>query len=166
MKSRMILLTILLVTLWGLAYAGSRGEIVLTDGSVIYGEILSVQNNVYTIQSSTMGVLTVDQSKIREIRFGSFSVDKAPASGLPQEGNHSEMQAIQKSLLGNEEILPIILGLQEDPAFQEILNDPSVMNLVLSGDIQSLMSNPKFLQILNHPKVKEIQNKMAKEQIK
>ena len=121
MKWMMTLLTLFLITPCGPASAGSRGEIVLSDGSVIYGEILSVQNDVYTIQSSTMGVLTVDQSKIREIRFGSFSVDKAPASGLPKEGTHSEMQAIQKSLLGNEEILSIILGLQEDPEFQKLI---------------------------------------------
>lgn len=162
MKSRMTLLVIFLIALCGPASAGSRGEIELSDGSVIYGEILSVKNGVYTIQSSTMGVLTVDQSKIREIRFGSCSVDKTPSAGLPKEGIHPEMQAIQNSLLGNEEILSIILSLQEDPEFQKILNDPSVMNPVMSGDIQSLMANPKFLQILSHPKVKEIQDKMAK----
>lgn len=163
MKSIVILVSIVLITLCGPATAGSRGEMELTDGSVIYGEIISLNSGVYTIRSSTMGVLKIDQSKIREIRFGSFSVDNEPSASLPKEGVHSEMEAIQRSLLGNEEILSMILGLQEDPEFQKILNDPGVMNSVQSGDIQSLMSNPKFLQILNHPKVKEIQEKMAKE---
>ncbi len=153
---------IVMITLCGSAYAGSPGEIELTDGSVIHGEIISLKSGVYTIQSSTMGILEIDQSKIREIRFGSFSVDEGSSAKIPGEGVHPEMQAIQNSLLGNEEILSIILSLQEDPEFQKILNDPGVMNSVLSGDIQSLMSNPKFLQILNHPKIKEIQNRMAK----
>ena len=161
MKSATILLVIILCTIQTPASAGSRGEIELTDGSVIYGEILSVDSGVYTIRSSTMGVLKIDQSKIRGIRFGSYGADKESSADLPKEGAPSELQAIQKSLLGNEEVLSIILSLQEDPEFQKILNDPSVMDAVLSGDIQSLMANPKFLQILNHPKIKAIQSKMA-----
>ena len=162
MKLRSILLVLIFSILCGSAYAGTRGEIVLTDGSVVYGEIRSVSGGVYTIQSSTMGVLKIDQSRIREIRFGAHGVDRQTSENIPKADMNSELQAVQKSLLGNQEVLNIILTLQGDPEFQKILNDPDVMNSVLAGDVQSLMANPKFLKLLDHPKVKEIQKKVAK----
>jgi len=162
MKSRSIFIALIFSILCGFAYAGTRGEIVLTDGSVLYGEIRSVSGGVYTIQSSTMGAVKIHQSKIREIRFGSHGVDRQTSESIPKTDMNSELQSVQKSLLGNQEILNIILTLQDDPEFQKILNDPDVMNSVLAGDVQSLMANPKFLKLLNHPKVKEIQRKVAK----
>ena len=162
MKPRPIFLVLIISIFCGLAYAGTRGEIVLTDGSVVYGEIRSVSGGVYTIESSTMGVMKIDQSKIREIRFGVQSVDRQASENIPKWDMNSELQAIQKSILGNRDILNIILTLQDDPEFQKILNDPDVMNSVLAGDVQGLMANPRFLKLLNHPKVKEIQGKMAK----
>jgi hypothetical protein len=162
MKPRPIFLVLIISIFCGLAYAGTRGEIVLTDGSVVYGEIRSVSGGVYTIESSTMGVMKIDQSKIREIRFGVQGVDRQASENIPKTDMNSELQAIQKSILGNRDILNIILTLQDDPEFQKILNDPDVMNSVLAGDVQGLMANPRFLKLLNHPKVKEIQGKMAK----
>lgn len=162
MKSHAILLILIFSILCGSAYAETRGEIVLTDGSVLYGKIRSVSGDIYTIESSTMGVVKVHQSKIREIRFGTLGATRETDAKMPKTDMNSEIQAIQKSLLANQEILNIILTLQDDPEFRKILSDPDVMNSVLAGDVQSLMANPKFVKLLNHPKLKAIQRKMEK----
>jgi len=42
MKSRPIFLVLIFSILCGFVYAGTRGVIVLTDGSVVYGEFLKL----------------------------------------------------------------------------------------------------------------------------
>ena len=162
MKPMQIVIIILVGISCNSAYAGEQGEIELIDGSVIYGEIVSLKEGVYTILSSSMGDLKISESKVRAIRFPSHDANKKNRGSLKDNSKPPEIQALQESLINNEDILNIILSLQDDPKVQKILNDPTMMNSVLSGDIQSLMSNPKFLELLNHPKIKEIQKNMVK----
>jgi hypothetical protein len=63
-------------------------------------------------------------------------------------------------LLGNPEIMTMILSLQSNPAIQAILADPAVMRAVSAGDLNALLSHPKFLELLNDPTVREIVKKV------
>jgi hypothetical protein len=158
MKTVQIVLVFLLALFCGGAFAGAAGEIELVDGSVIQGEIVSFKEGVYTIRSKAIGSIEINESKIRTIRFTSDKTGRKAAYNSTQGSVSAESQAIQQALLSNEEILPILLSLQNDPEIQEILNDPDVMDAVLAGDLQRLMSNPKFMELLNHPKVRKIQD--------
>jgi hypothetical protein len=153
-----MLLAIMICT----AYAGEPAEIELVDGSVVYGEIVSLKNEIYTIKSDSMGTFVISKSKIRTIRFGSQGVKKNARENPQGTDNSSDIEGLQKSLLADQDIFKIILSLQGDPKVQEILNDPETMKAVQSGDLQSLMSNPKFMELLNHPKIKAINKKLAK----
>ena len=158
MKTVQIVLVFLLALFCGGVFAGAPGEIELIDGSVIQGEIVSFKEGVYTIRSKAIGSIEINESKIRTIRYTSDKTD--PKTGLnPAPGSvNAESLALQQALMSNEEILPILLSLQNDPEIQEILNDPDIMDAVLAGDLQRLMSNPKFMELLNHPKVQQIQD--------
>ena len=158
----LIFLTVLLAISIRTAHAGEPAEVELVDGSVVYGEIVSLKNGVYTIDSDSMGSLKISKSKIRAIRFRSQGVNKSVRENSQKNDKSSDIQAIQKSLLADQDIFKIILSLQDDPKVQEILNDPETMRAVQSDDIQGLMSNPKFMELLNHPKFREINKKMAK----
>ena len=153
-----VLLTISIFT----ADSAESAEIELVDGSLVYGEIVSLKNGVYTIDSGSMGSLKISKSKIRAIRFRSQGVNKDVRSNSQITEKNSDFQDIQKSLLADESIFTIILSLQNDPKIQEILKDPETMKAIQSGDIQSLMANPKFMELLNHPKIKAINEKMSK----
>ena len=158
----LIFLTMLLAISIGTAHAGEPAEVELVDGSVVYGEIVSLKNGVYTIDSDSMGSVKISKSKIRVIRFRSRGVKTDVGENSQKSDKSSDIQGIQKSLLADEDIFKIILSLQDDPKIQEILNDPETMKAVQSGDLQSLMSNPKFMELLNHPKIKAINKKAAK----
>jgi len=158
----LIFLTMLPAISISIANAGEPAEVELIDGSVVYGEIVSLKNGVYTIDSDSMGSLKISKSKIRAIRFRSQGVNKDVRENSQKTDKSSNIQDVQKSLLADEDIFKIILSLQDDPKVQEILKDPDLMNSVQTGDIQSLMSNPKFMELLNHPKFKAINKKMAK----
>ena len=68
-----------------------------------------------------------------------------------------EVQTLQKKMMGSEEIFAMILSLQNDPEFLEILQDPEIMSAVESGDINALISNQKFLKLLENPAIKNIE---------
>ena len=158
----MIFLTVLLTISILTADTAESAEIELVDGSLVYGEIVSLKNGIYTIDSGSMGSLKISKSKIRAIRFRSQGVNKDVRKNSQITEKSSDFQDIQKSLLADESIFTIILSLQNDPKIQEILKDPETMKAVQSGDIQSLMANPKFMELLNHPKIKAINKQMSK----
>ena len=142
--------------------AGELVQIKLTDGSVISGEIVSFKEGVYTIKSNILGTIKINESKIQIIRSKSHAEDTGKLENTSNTSINTQVQALQKSIMNDQEIMNMILFLQNDPDFQEILKDPAIINAVSSGDINTLMSNPKFMKLLTNPKFQEIKKKIVK----
>ncbi len=140
------------------AWAKELREIELTDGSVLSGEILSLNNGVFTIRTPNLGVITIAQSKVRTIREQPVAGEAAAGPG---SGDLSaQARSMQGKMMGDKEIMGLILSLQDDPEFQKILADPEVMGAVSAGDLTALTANPRFMQLMNNPTVKKIQRKV------
>lgn len=135
--------------------AGEIKEIELTDGSVITGEVLSLNSGVYIIKTSSLGTLKIDDAKVRAIR------PRSTSSSRPS-GQNSDVKSLQDKMMNDQEVMSMIQSLKDDPQFNKILEDPEIMNAVSSGDTAALMANPKFLQLLHNPTVRDIQQKVAK----
>jgi len=131
-------------------------EIELTDGSVITGEVLSLNSGVYTIRTGSLGTIKIDDAKVRAIR------PPGPASSSRPSGTSSEARSLQDKMMSDQEVMSMIQSLKDDPQFMKILEDPEIMNAVSSGDTAALMANPKFLQLLHNPTVRDIQQKVTK----
>jgi len=131
-------------------------EIELIDGSLITGEVLSLNNGVYTIRSVSLGTLTINAAKILTIR------PQVSSSPSRQAGHASDIKTLQDKMLSNTEVMGIIESLKDDPQFMKALEDPGIMNAVNSGDVASLIANPKFLELLRNPAIQNIQQKVAK----
>jgi hypothetical protein len=130
-------------------------EIELTDGSIITGEVLSLSSGVYTIRTVSLGVLKIDDAKVRAIR-----PQGTPSS--QQSGQTGDVKSLQDKMMSDRDVMGMIQSLKDDPQFTKILEDPEIMNAVQSGDTAALMANPKFLQLLNNPTVRDIQQKVVK----
>ena len=130
-------------------------EIELTDGSVITGEVLSLNNGVYTIRTGSLGTLKIDDAKVRAIRPQSTSSSR-------QSGQTGDVKSLQDKMMSDQEVMSMIQSLKDDPQFNKILEDPEIMKAVSRGDTAALMANPKFLQLLHNPTVRDIQRKMTK----
>ena len=144
---------------YGSVFAGEFGMIELTDGSRIYGEIVSFNNGVYTLNSDSLGILEIDESDIRIIRFKSDGLKSGEWESPEGASIKPEIRDLQRSMINDEEIMNMILSLQNDPAIQDILSNPEIMNAVKSGDISTLLANPKFMNLLNNIYIKEIQKR-------
>lgn len=155
-------LLFLLGILYGSVFAGEVREIELNDGSVICGEIVSFSNGVYTLKSGSLGTIQIDESEIRLIRFKSHDTTKVDPVDSSTSPTGKDIEALQKLMMGDERIMSKIVSLQNDPEFQEILEDPAILNAINSGDINTLLSNPKFMKLLNNPALREIERDIVK----
>lgn len=141
-------------------FAGQSSDIELVDGGIIRGEIISHRDGVYVVRSATLGTLRVNESDIRLIRPNVGSPPKQKTIKVPGGSVSPEIQALQKSMMNNKEIMDLIQSLQQAPEMQELLKSPDIIKAIQSGDISALMSNPKFIRLMENPKVKEIQKKV------
>jgi len=107
--------------------AGGIGEAELIDGSVICGEIVSSEGGIYTLKSNTLGIVKIEESKIRAIRSKpSLETNTKKRDTMPDSAE-AQVQVLQQLLLGDQEILRMILSLLNDPDIQGILEDPSII---------------------------------------
>ena len=142
------------------AIAGQVSEIELVDGGVILGEIISHSDGVFVVRSNSLGTLNVNQSEIRLIRLKSPTSTEKENVSAPGGSVSPDIQALQKSMMNDEEVMGLVMSLQKDPKMQALLKDPDVLKAINSGDIATLMANPKFIELLNNPEIKEIQKKV------
>jgi len=148
----------LCLMLFAAAVAGELKVIELKDGSVITGEVISLSAGIYTVRSDSLGMIKLEESKIRAIR--SKAPGKSSASGGPAaRGN--DTQALQQKMMSDQEVMDMIQSLRDDPEFKKVMKDPGVMKAVKDGDISALLTNPQFMKLLNNPTVKEIEKKVA-----
>jgi hypothetical protein len=136
-------------------HAGELREIVLIDGSVIVGELVSLTNGVYTIKTATLGVLEVEDARIKTIRNTSGGM-----AGPMKASGQKEIMAIQQGMIADGSIIQLILALQSDPDFQEALQDETIMMAINSGDLNALMTNPKIVKLMEKSSVQEIKRKL------
>jgi hypothetical protein len=161
MKRASIGLFILFGILYGSVFAGELREIELIDGSVVFGEIVSFSNGVYTLKSGSLGTVQINESKIRVIRLKSHGTPAGKLAAPSDTPAGTQVQALQKLMMNDKDIMSVIHSLLNDPEFQEILEDPAIMNAVNSGNIDALISNPKFMKLLSNPKIQEIKGKVV-----
>jgi hypothetical protein len=144
-------------------FAAEVREVYLNDGTMVVGEIVSFESDVYTIRSNSAGIVHVDDADIKVIR----SKVNAPATettALSDSAGTSPdpamIQSLQTEMQNNEQVMESIRSLQNDPVFQEAIKNPAIMNAIQANDIEALSSNPEFMKLLDHPMVKEIEYDM------
>ncbi len=138
--------------------AGELKVIELKDGSVIAGEVVSLTGGTYTIRSDSLGMIKLEESKLRAIR--PKSPEKGGASGGQAAAQGNDTQVLQQKMMSDEKIMDMIQSLRDDPDFKKVMEDPGVMKAVRDGDVSALLANPQFMKLLNNPTVKEIEKKV------
>ena len=167
MKKTIICAVFWAAVLCGSAFGGEIREIVLTDGSVITAEILSLTNGVYTLQSDIMGKILVEDEKVKEIRkkFDGNSAEKQEAVSPGIQGLNFyglDFESVQEAITGNPKIMEIVSSLENDQDIQKIMADPELMQAVRSGNVGKLLTTPEVQRLLDNPKVKSIGRELAK----
>ena len=158
MKSLVICFALALGLFLGSAQAGEVKELVLKDGSVITGEVVSLSNGIYTVKSDILGTIKLEESKVRAIRERSASPSVALATNSSTTAG--EAKSLQEKMMSDKEVMSLIQSLQNDPEFKKLMEDPSFMKAVNAGDVAALSADPRFVKLLSNPTVREIQSKV------
>ncbi len=151
-------------------FAAQLREIVLEDDTVIYGNIIGLDNGIYKIKTTSAGLLSVAEEKVVTIRKKTAGKDIANedvsnlkfknAPPTDPSAVAGGIEALKRAMQSNPSAMQSIGSLQNDPSFMAVLNDPAIMSAVNSGDINALTSNPKFMKLLSHPSVRSISDKV------
>ena len=145
-------------------------KIELNDGSVIEGEISSLDNGVYSVNTESLGKVEIDASKIRNIATKNTGASLSiPAQAKTQIAASNEefgpkMQRMQAKIAQDPEAMKTMAGMLSDPQFQEILNDPDIVNAVKTQDVNTLMQNDKFMGLIDNQNFLELQDKLKKQE--
>lgn len=131
------------------AGAGPVQQFQLKDGSVVTGELLSFGNGVFTIKSGSLGVLKIDESRVRSFGGGSAA------------GSGDQMSAIRQQMQGDAGIMKMITALQNDPELMKALENPEFMRAVQSGDLGALQGSSLMNDIMNNSDIKKIVEEMT-----
>ncbi len=144
-----------LSTLCGVSFAAT---VVLKDGTVIQGEVVSLQDGVYTIDTDSAGTLHVRKQEVRSIDENGKSAT-TPGVGSPPDASSSDtglLDAAKSRVAEDPKVLAMILALQNDPAILAVLADPEITKAIAAGDYSALMNNPKIIALMNNEKVREV----------
>lgn len=142
----------------------------LLDGSSLKGEVISLQNGVYTIRTPSLGLLILDDARVISISPGSQdprspdmgSQEKSGGGGILDTFMESiELDAIKERMMRDVDIMAAILELHNDPQLKKVLADPEIMRAVRNLDIEALTSNSKFKRLLDNLKIKKIQGQIS-----
>lgn len=170
MKGKIIVIFMVSILFVVNALAAQFKEIILKDGSVIYGNIVGVKNGQYKIQTRDMGVVNIAEEKVVSIKSQTLGKDMTNKDASRMEFTKSDpadpyavqagIDALKRGISNDQGTMKAIADLQNDPDFMAALEDPGIMSAVSSGDIGSLTSNPKFLKLLDKPIISEMKSKI------
>ncbi len=142
---------------WSDSY-GAPKRIELTDGTVIYGELVSVRKGCWTVNSDTLGIIKLDPAKIKQI--SSSEDTKETESQETPDSTRDQVSKITNEIQADSELMRAIGSLRDDPEVKKVLEDPVLMKAIRANDISYLLSNPKFLALLQDPRIREICQKV------
>lgn len=144
--------------------ADSRIE--LSDGSIITGELVSVEKGQYLIRSATLGEIRVPESSVNSLRPLSSEAAAAPRAE-PQNANElqrdysADIAAIQQRVTSNPDLMQQIMSLQNDPDIQAAVSDPEFARLILAGDLDKVRGDARFQRLMEHPTIRAIMGQIA-----
>lgn len=134
---------LLFARLGGTVYGGNS-TIELDDGTVIQGEVIALDTNDCTIKTGSMGRITVNASKIRNISMYGKAAAAHTAAAVSGQDMAIMIERVKNMPATDPRMKQMEAAIIANPRFQELLNDPDIVNAARSGDYNALMSNKKL----------------------
>ena len=137
----------------------------LTDGSRILGDVVSMQNDSFTVKTRDLGTVTIKATQIESMT----KPGDAPATQILQRTNRARTQpaakdqaikSIRSGIVNNTALMGDILRLQSDPQMKAVLADPQLMKAVKSLNFDKLSNDPKIKALMNNPTIQAISSHM------
>ena len=148
----------LMTSLFALSGGSFAATIVLRDNTVIHGEIRSLQDDVYTVESESVGTIRVRKQEVLSIDEGGESSSGASVESSARSASlgAGELDATASRITQDPKLLAMVLTLQNDPDVLAVLADPEIMRAMTAGDYTMLLNNPKIVALMRNAKIRDI----------
>ena len=162
MRSLFPFLTVLLFSHPSIA---TEQTITLRDGGIISGDVLSLSDGLYRIKTGSLGILAIPQSEVVSIesidaKQNGIDDRAADASSDARSSGSEAVSVLQGSIVNNPRLMEMVQSLQSDPALQNVLQDPQLMQSIFSGDLDALADDPQIIELMNHDAVRVISKEL------
>jgi len=156
---QLVIRIFILVALFSITIPSHANQkyIALQDGSIIKGEVIKLEDGIYTVQTSTLGEISIEDADILSIT--SHLTEAVPESNDSSNALKQQVQQIQQELINDEEIMEDVKEVMSNKDVINILSDPELMNDILSFDANKIKSNQKINELMQNP---EMQNLIEK----
>ena len=131
--------------------------ITLKDGSTIKGELVGINNGVYTIHTDTLGDVKIKTSEVANISSGAASPKQESNAN---NGIDQKIQSAQTKLMSDPAMMTKIQEMMQDPELMKIFSDPELVEAVTSRNVKTIESNPKAQALMKNPKMRELMDEM------
>jgi len=182
-------LTISLLTLFGLLLAGPvysqdnqpLQTVVLKDGTVLKGHLLSVSGDTYVIRTGNLGDIDVNAANVQSISAGNPApaVGAAPmmgnpgmmgmgmmgAGGMGGAMNPASVNMMATSMMGDPQVSALLQEMTSDPEMMQLMQDPAFMQAMMSMNSEALQNDPRFQKLLSNPKMQNLINVVGQKMI-
>ena len=159
-----LILTIALLSVNTVSSAETMKIIKLKDGSVLNGNVLQLNDGVYTFETSNLGEVDIEESDILSITSSELSGSSSGSSTTTSDAQKRELQKqvqqMKGTILADEEVLKEIQIMSEDENIRALLSDPQLLKDVTSFDQQKIKQNKSVQDLMNNPKMQELMDKI------
>jgi hypothetical protein len=155
MKTKLILLLSLFV--WACpVQAGTSKVIKLKDGTTLIGEITSMTNGRYSVKTENLGVVNFTDEDVLSIQSPGVAAENSPLTGGSSSSLKQQVQSVQAQVMNDETIMESISELAEDREIQQLLQNPQLMNTIMTFDEQQIANDPAIQKLLERKDIQEI----------
>jgi len=175
MKKIIFSILVLIILSASTAFSETEGikTITLKDGTILKGNIIAFQNNVYTIKTALLGEISVRDEYIISIAKNPTCalparVQSPQMPGLPQlpQGmyNSPQMQShvnqLTTTLMSDPSFITEIQQIVDDPELMNFFSDPSKFNLLFSLPPEEMQKDETFQKLIQNPKMQKLMEKV------
>lgn len=123
----------------------------LKDGSQIKGEIINVNDNIFTVKTS-FGNVQIEGHEILDI----LSAESSAVSSASPVFSDKEILKHKQRIINDPEMMRLLQELAQDESILQALSQPGLMNALMSGDLNQIQNDPAFKKILENPLIQRM----------
>ena len=144
-------------------YAETLKTFNLKDGSIIKGEVLELNQGVYTVKTE-LGQVSIPDEDILSMSSNEAQANNPaspqPSTSATNSAIKGQVEQLQGSIMADPEMTAEIQKMMQDPEIMSILSDPKFMNDVLTYDPNRIEANQNTQQLLQKPAIQNLINKI------
>ncbi len=160
-----IAFALFLTTISTISSAQTSKTIALKDGSFLKGEVVQLNDGVYTIETSNLGRIAIPESDILSITSAQADKSQNQKPNTSQKKQiQNQVEAMQGSILSDPALMMEIQNIVNDPEVQALLTDPTLLDDVLTYDPEKIEKNNSAQDLIQNPKIQNLINKIQQKE--